>query len=341
MIIDILAGKMNFDGKKVSPDPRKGLLRLVIDGMTDRVTLQWLNREVNPPAVENEWTGPVTVEEVPSAKSGKVYVIKPNGSTDKHFVWIQQSSTNAVAAAAGFTGGNVDNVDAVMNQIQMLSQMSSGKTAMEIFSQAFGDDEVADDQMMLDFRGALEHDHDEEEEYSGDDEEREQMELVLQHLMEAAGGDSMQVGDVLTTLLSNPEILQILLAQLMVGLMAIVEATPSLLSQLQVSPPTETVKQTELSTIITTPEAIASITSSESSVIDRLAALCPPGQTDLGEILRSPQFAETLRNLTEGIYSDQLSLLVASLGLDQSELLDPSKDPLETLCRLLERKYKK
>jgi hypothetical protein len=124
MIIDVLAGKMNFDGKKVSPDNRKGILRLVIDespSIETVVKLQWLDRSVDPPKVENEWDAPVIVEEVPAAKTGKVYVIKPtNDSSNKQFIWIQQQSSNAAGDAAGYTSGtSIDNVDALMNQIQI------------------------------------------------------------------------------------------------------------------------------------------------------------------------------------------------------------------------------
>ncbi len=333
MIIDILAGKMNFDGKKVSPDPRKGLLRLVIDGLADRVTLQWLNREVTPPVVETEWQGPVTVEEVPSAKSGKVYVVKPSGeAAEKQFVWIQQPSSAATGNAVGYTNGGVDNVDAVMNQIQMLAQIRSGKSALEIFSQAFGEEEIADDQMLLDL-----HHHEgleDDEEYMGEDDDDEQFEQIVQHLLEASGGDSDQTA-VLGLLLSDPNVLNLCIANLMAVLLPFAALTNPTLTEQHTH-----AKPTQVAAVLTAPEAIASLTRDDDAISARLASLCPEGQTDLKEILKSPQFSETLRSLTEGIYSENIAMLFSALGLNPAEA-DPHADPFATLCRLLEKKHKK
>ena len=342
MIIDVLAGKMNFDGKKVSPDNRKGILRLVIDespSIETVVKLQWLDRSVDPPKVENEWDAPVSVEEVPAAKTGKVYVVKPTSDpSNKQFIWIQQQSSNAAGEAAGYTSGttSIDNVDALMNQIQMFAQIPSCHDAMDMYSQVFGAGTtggVGEDQMLVD----LGH-HGEYEE--NDDEEDEQLDEMIQQLFEQAGlggeGVSDEGNQIAALLLSNPEILSLCMANVMSALT--VYATVG--GQMAVGPGVSTSAQREL--VPTSVNAVISGEAAESvleEAREKLLGLCPEGEENLREILRSPQFSECLRSLTEGIYSEQISVLFASLGLDVPT--DGTIDPFEALCKALEKKYSK
>jgi hypothetical protein len=334
MIIDVLAGKMNFDGKKVSPDNRKGILRLVIDespSIETVVKLQWLDRSVDPPRVENEWDAPVIIEEVPAAKTGKVYVVKPSvDSSNKQFIWIQQQCSNAAGEAAGFSSGTtlVDNVDALMNQMQMFSQISSCHDAMEMYSQVFGSADphgVADDQMLVDLG-----DHEGHE----DDEEDEQLDEMIQQLFEQAGltGENGEDEDsqIAALLLSNPEILSMCLANVMQAL-----------TVYHIAQGGERVVPQQPSQLV--PTSVNAVIASSTSLLeeskDRLLSLCPEGESNIQEILKSPQFSECLRSLTEGIYSDQIGVLFTSLGLELPT--EHIADPFEALCKALEKKFSK
>ena len=292
MNLDILAGKMSFDGKKVSPDNRKGILRLAIDPVADTVVLQWLDRTVEPAVVENVWPTPVTVEEVPSAKSGKVYVVKPLDG-EKQFMWIQQQ----------------DSVEALMNQIQLFSQIRSVQEAVAMYTQIFTE-EVAPDQMLLDLGH---HDH-------GDEDDEGDLEELVEQLMEQVGDDASE-DDIVRMLLSNPDIMGAVLVYYLWNLSQMVQLPPAAKPAVNVA-------------------AVINAGLPHLVQADRLAELCPPGDKDIEGILKSPQFAESMKALTEGIYSDQIATLFASLGLDPTNMV-PGSDPFETLCRALEDKHKK
>ena len=330
--LEILAGKMAFDGKKVSPDQRKGILRLLIDSDADSIKLQWLDRSGETPVVENEWTSPVTIELVPSVKTGKVYVLKP-ASEEKCFIWIQQQSGNAAGDAAGYTAGGVDNVEALINQIQMFAQMSSGREATEMYSQVFGADEVGEDQMLVDLGH---HDH-----HEGDDEEgEEELEELMEQLMAGSGGGEELPEQVLTLMLMNPEIQQALMAYLMQLACVYLQMHPELLGGAAPASAAEppALVTVPVSAVVQSDESLASLTADE-AIRTRLLALCPEGETDLLEVLRCPQLGEAMRSLTEGIYSDQIAVLFTSLGLDMHS--EGSQDPFEALCQALEKKFRK
>ena len=338
MIIDVLAGKMNFDGKKVSPDNRKGILRLVIDespSIETVVKLQWLDRSVDPPKVENEWDAPVTVEEVPAAKTGKVYVIKPpNDPSNKQFIWIQQQSSNAAGDAAGYTSGtSIDNVDALMNQIQMFAQISSCHDAMDMYSQVFGA-ASNEDPMLVDL-GHHHEGYDDED----DDEEDEQLDAMIQQLFEQAGltggADTSDEGNqIAALLLSNPEISSLCMANVMLALTVYSTVTRGGIVGEQ-QPSTHQLVPTNVSAVIGSAEAELILEESRG----KLLALCPEGETNIREILKSPQFGECMRSLTDGIYSDQINVLFTSLGLQVPQ--ERISDPFEALCKALEKKFSK
>lgn len=333
--LDVLAGKMAFDGKKVSPDPRKGILRLLIDAATDSVKLQWLDRTTEPAVVENEWVAPVTIELVPSARTGKVYVLKPE-SGEKQFVWIQQQSSNAAGDAAGYMSGQVDNLEALINQIQMFSQMRSGKDAAEMHAHVFEDD-VQDDQMLVDLGH---HHHDDDDDDEDGEAEDEEFQALMEQLVAGLGEEGVsELGpdQIAVLLMMNPEIQQALVAQFVQVAAAYVASRPELAAQLSAAS-SAPAKPVDVAAIIQSDEAIATLTKDEATR-KHLLELCPEGETDIVSILRSPQFSESMRALSEGIYSEQIALLFASLGLDVSQL-SGAQDPFEALCNALQNKFR-
>lgn len=61
-------------------------------------------------------------------------------------------------------------------------------------------------------------------------------------------------------------------------------------------------------------------------------------QEGLQEVLASPQLQQSLSALTQAVHSDQLPVLLASLGLEPSAL--SGGDALELLCKAMEQKFK-
>ncbi|KAI5584269.1 hypothetical protein POPTR_006G078800v4 [Populus trichocarpa] len=89
IMLEFRAGKMVFDGKKVVPDLRKGLVR-VGRGEEGLLHFQWLDRNLN--AVEDDQI--IFPEEAVFEKvnqvSGRVYILKFNTDDRKLFFWMQE-----------------------------------------------------------------------------------------------------------------------------------------------------------------------------------------------------------------------------------------------------------
>lgn len=95
---------------------------------------------------------------------------------------------------------------------------------------------------------------------------------------------------------------------------------------------------------VLTQEVCLSLTSDEQAVAEMMTLLPPGHQSQEGvrEALTSPQLQQSFRGLTQAIHSDQLPVLLASLGLDPSIIATaaPGEDALAVLCRAMEAKEK-
>ncbi|KDP44310.1 hypothetical protein JCGZ_19177 [Jatropha curcas] len=92
IMLEFRAGKMFFDGKKVVPDTRKGLVRIA-RGEEGLVHFQWLDRDRN--VVEDDqiiFPDEAVFEKVNQA-SGRVYILKFNTDDRKFFFWMQEPKT--------------------------------------------------------------------------------------------------------------------------------------------------------------------------------------------------------------------------------------------------------
>ncbi|CAK7345798.1 unnamed protein product [Dovyalis caffra] len=89
IMLEFRAGKMVFEGKKVVPDSRKGLVRIG-RGEEGLLHFQWLDRNLN--AVEDDqiiFPEEAIFEKVNQA-SGRVYILKFNTDDRKFFFWMQE-----------------------------------------------------------------------------------------------------------------------------------------------------------------------------------------------------------------------------------------------------------
>ncbi|KAI4352992.1 hypothetical protein L6164_007192 [Bauhinia variegata] len=94
IMLEFRAGKMFLDGKKVSPDTRKGLIRIA-RGEEGLVHFQWLDRTQN--AVEDDqiiFPNEAIFEKVNQA-SGRVYILKFNSDERKFFFWMQEPNAES------------------------------------------------------------------------------------------------------------------------------------------------------------------------------------------------------------------------------------------------------
>jgi len=87
-LIEIKAGKMNYDGRMVTPDRRKGLLRIVSDAHGMK-TFQWCDAETKTP-IDSFYVFPdeAKFEKVKQSKD-RVYLLEMKATMQRHFYWFQ------------------------------------------------------------------------------------------------------------------------------------------------------------------------------------------------------------------------------------------------------------
>ncbi|XLS86289.1 hypothetical protein HN51_036455 [Arachis hypogaea] len=93
IMLEFRAGKMLFEGKRVVPDARKGLVRIA-RGEEGLVHFQWLDRTQN--VVEDDqiiFPNEAIFEKVNQA-SGRIYILKFNGDDRKFFFWMQEPNAD-------------------------------------------------------------------------------------------------------------------------------------------------------------------------------------------------------------------------------------------------------
>ncbi|PON41113.1 26S proteasome complex ubiquitin receptor, subunit Rpn [Parasponia andersonii] len=91
VFVEFRAGKMHFEGKKVVPDTRKGLVRIARGG-EGLVHFQWLDRTLNVVEDDQIIFPDEAVFEKVNQSSGRVYILKFNTDNRKFFFWMQEPS---------------------------------------------------------------------------------------------------------------------------------------------------------------------------------------------------------------------------------------------------------
>lgn len=90
-LIEFKAGKMNYDGKMVTPDRRKGILRVIetADGMKQ---IQWCDADTKNP-MESIFviTGEKYRFEKVKQSKDRVYLFEISASNSRYFYWMQVS----------------------------------------------------------------------------------------------------------------------------------------------------------------------------------------------------------------------------------------------------------
>ncbi|CAN6547593.1 unnamed protein product [Malus baccata var. baccata] len=89
IMLEFRAGKMVFEGKKVAPDTRKGLVR-ISRGDEGLVHFQWLDRSLNVVEDDQIIFPDEAVFEKVNQVSGRVYILKFTTDDRKFFFWMQE-----------------------------------------------------------------------------------------------------------------------------------------------------------------------------------------------------------------------------------------------------------
>ena len=90
-LVEFKAGKMNYDGRMVTPDRRKGLLRVVEDGQGMK-QFQWCDADTKNP-IDSFYVFPddAKFEKVKQSKD-RVYLLEMKHTQQRYFYWMQVSN---------------------------------------------------------------------------------------------------------------------------------------------------------------------------------------------------------------------------------------------------------
>jgi hypothetical protein len=88
-LVEFKAGRMNYDGRMVTPDRRKGIIRLVRDQM-GMMTFQFLDADTKN-VIDNVYVFPdeAKFEKVKQTKD-RVYLLEMTATAQRHFFWMQE-----------------------------------------------------------------------------------------------------------------------------------------------------------------------------------------------------------------------------------------------------------
>ncbi|KAL5769096.1 hypothetical protein ACOSP7_015653 [Xanthoceras sorbifolium] len=89
IFVEFRAGKMLFEGKRVIPDSRKGLVRIK-RGEEGLIHFQWLDRSRSVVEDDQIIFPDEAVFEKVDEPSGRVYILKFNTDDRKFFIWMQE-----------------------------------------------------------------------------------------------------------------------------------------------------------------------------------------------------------------------------------------------------------
>lgn len=87
-LVEFKAGKMNYDGRMVTPDRRKGLVRIVQDA-SGMKQFQWCDADTKNP-IESFYIFPdeSKFEKVKQSKD-RVYLLEMMATQQRYFYWMQ------------------------------------------------------------------------------------------------------------------------------------------------------------------------------------------------------------------------------------------------------------
>lgn len=90
-LVEFKCGRMNYDGRMVTPDRRKGLLRVVSDAHGMK-TFQFCDQE-SQEAIESFYVFPDEAKfEKVKQSTDRVYILEMKATEQRYFYWMQVSS---------------------------------------------------------------------------------------------------------------------------------------------------------------------------------------------------------------------------------------------------------
>lgn len=91
--VEFKAGKMDWDGKKVTADKKKGKVLLFTSEEEQLTRLQWIDRESNDVGIDLIVINDAYFQKIEKVKDGRVYILRFTSSDKKLFFWMQEPKT--------------------------------------------------------------------------------------------------------------------------------------------------------------------------------------------------------------------------------------------------------
>lgn len=95
--VEFRAGRMDWDGRMVTPDKRKGKIVLFTSEDEQLMHFQWHDREKNEVGIDLIVINDAYFERVEQCTTGRVYILRFTSSDKKLFFWMQEPKTEGDA----------------------------------------------------------------------------------------------------------------------------------------------------------------------------------------------------------------------------------------------------
>jgi len=92
--VEFRAGRMDWDGRMVTADKRKGKIVLMTVEDEQLMHFQWHDRDKNETAVDLIVINDAYLEKIEKCKTGRVYLLRFTSSNKKLFFWMQEPKTD-------------------------------------------------------------------------------------------------------------------------------------------------------------------------------------------------------------------------------------------------------
>jgi len=88
--VEFKAGRMDWDGKMVTADKRKGKLILLTNVEEQLMHIQWMDRDKNETGIDLIVINDAYFEKIEKCKDGRVFLLRFTSSEKKLFFWMQE-----------------------------------------------------------------------------------------------------------------------------------------------------------------------------------------------------------------------------------------------------------
>jgi len=124
------AGRMNYDGKIVAPDKRKGLIHIYLNQEDSLNHFTWKDRTTGAAELDLIiFPEDATFKRIPKCTTGRVYLLEYTQTKQKYFFWLQEPKTDKDDEIERKVNQSLNGVEADTTQTQPTTQSTSASTS--------------------------------------------------------------------------------------------------------------------------------------------------------------------------------------------------------------------